>query len=55
LRVVDDEVAHPLALGGEQLGIGRERVERGRHQLGRVERGRRGLRRSPPPPRPAAA
>ena len=48
LRVVDDEVAHPLALGREQLGIGRERVERGRHQLGRVERGRRGLRRSPP-------
>jgi hypothetical protein len=36
LRVVDDEVPHPLPLGGEQLGIGRERVERGRYQLGRV-------------------
>ncbi len=48
LRVVDDEVPHPRPLGREQLGICRERIERRRHQLGRVQRRRRGLRRASP-------
>ena len=39
LRVVDDEVAHALALGGEQLGIGRERIERRGDQLGGIQGG----------------
>ena len=43
LRVVDHEVAHPLPLRRQQLGIRRERVERRSHQLGRIQRGCRGL------------
>ncbi len=48
LGVVDDEMAHALPLGGEELGIGGERIERRGDQLGGIQGRGRGLRCAPP-------
>jgi hypothetical protein len=45
LGVVDEKQLDPVALGGQQVGVGRERFERGTDKFGRAERGHRGLRR----------
>ncbi len=40
LRIVDEKVTNPVALGREQVRVGRERGKRRPDEFGRVERGR---------------
>ena len=45
LGVVDQQQLHPGTLGGQQVRVRRERLERGTDEFGRPERRHRGLRR----------
>ncbi len=48
LRVVDEKQLDPAALGRQQVGVGRERFERGTDEFGGAQRGHGGLRRRHP-------
>ena len=43
LRVVDEKQLDPAALGRQQVGVGRERFQRGTDEFGSAERGHCGL------------